>query len=216
MGVSVTVAVIDDHPVVIEGVRTWIAQDPAARVRLVSAGASLDSATTGAGRHADVVVLDLELDGRLMIDELGELVDGGRRVIVFSQHASEELVRSALDAGASAYLTKQEGQSHLVEAIVATAQDRPAVPPAMAGVIVADQRPRLAPQERTALLLWFQCRSKAAVADRMGIRETTAKQYIDRARIKYGQVGRHAASKAALLARAIEDGLIRPDEIDDL
>ena len=169
MAASVTVAVVDDHPVVIEGVRTWIGQDAAARVRIVSAGPDLDAAVHGAGRHADVILLDLELEGRLMID-----------------------------------------------AIVATAHDRPAVPPAMAGVMVADQRPRLAPQERTALLLWFQSRSKAAVAERMGIRETTVKQYIDRARIKYGQVGRHAAGKAALLARAIEDGLVRPDEIDDL
>jgi DNA-binding NarL/FixJ family response regulator len=212
----VTVAVVDDHPVVIEGVKTWISQDPLARVRMVSAGADLDAAVSGAGRRADVILLDLELEGRLMIDELAGLVDSGRRVIVFSQHAGEDMVRSALDAGASAYVTKQEGPQHLVDAIVATAQDRPAVPPAMAGVMVADQRPQLAPQERTALLLWFQSRSKAAVAERMGIGETTVKQYIDRARVKYGRVGRHAASKAALLARAIEDGLVRPDEIDDL
>jgi DNA-binding NarL/FixJ family response regulator len=216
MPASVTVAVIDDHPVVIDGVRTWISQDPAGRVKLVAAGASLETATVGAGSQADVVILDLELDGRLMIDELARLVDSGRRVIVFSQYAGEAMVRSALDAGASAYLTKQEGQRHLVDAIVATGHDLPAVPPAMAGVMVADQRPRLAPQERTALLLWFQSRSKAAVAERMGIGETTVKQYIDRARVKYGQLGRHAASKSALMARAIEDGLVRADEIEDL
>jgi two-component system, NarL family, nitrate/nitrite response regulator NarL len=216
MAASVTVAVVDDHPVVIEGVRTWIGQDSAARVRIVSAGPDLDAAVHGAGRHADVILLDLELEGRLMIDAISGLADDGRRVIVFSQHAGEQMVRAALDAGAIAYVTKQEGPRHLVDAIVATAHDRPAVPPAMAGVMVADQRPRLAPQERTALLLWFQSRSKAAVAERMGIRETTVKQYIDRARIKYGQVGRHAAGKAALLARAIEDGLVRPDEIEDL
>lgn len=215
MATVVTVAVVDDHPVVIEGVRTWIAQDPSTRVRIVSAGGDLDAVIHGAGRHADVVLLDLELDGRLMLGELAGLVDSGRRVIVFSQHADDETVRAALDAGASAYVTKQEGPHFLVDAIVGTAHDRPVVPPAMAGVIVADQRPHLAPQERTALLLWFQSRSKAAVAERMGIRETTVKQYIDRARVKYGQVGRHAASKAALLARAIEDGLIRPDDIED-
>ena len=215
MAASVTVAVVDDHPVVIEGVRTWVAQDASARVRIVSAGPVLDAAVHGAGRHADVILLDLELDGRLMLGELAGLVDSGRRVIVFSQHSDEDTVRTALDSGASAYVTKQEGPHHLVDAIVATAQDRPFVPPAMAGVIVADQRPQLAPQERTALLLWFQSRSKAAVAERMGIGETTVKQYIDRARVKYGQVGRHAASKSALLARAIEDGLIRPDDIED-
>ncbi|MFD7154251.1 response regulator [Kribbella sp. NPDC059898] len=210
-----TVAVVDDHPVVVEGVRTWIAQDPRARVRIVSAGADLNAVRRGAGQSADVILLDLELNGELMLGALTELVDSGRRVIVFSQHVDEETVRAALDAGASAYVTKQEGPQFLVDAIVETAQDRPAVPPAMAGAMLSDQRPHLAPQERAALLLWFQSRSKAAVAERMGIRETTVKQYIDRARVKYGQVGRHAASKAALLARAIEDGLIRADDIED-
>lgn len=71
----------------------------------------------------------------------------------------------------------------------------------------------LSDKEREALLLWFQSMSKASVARRMQISEHTVKQYVDRARIKYTRAGRPAATKAALLARAIEDGLVRPEEI---
>jgi hypothetical protein len=47
----------------------------------------------------------------------------------------------------------------------------------------------------------------------MSISENTVRQYINRARAKYAATGRTAPSKDALLARAIEDGVIKPDEI---
>ena len=71
----------------------------------------------------------------------------------------------------------------------------------------------LSEQERQALLLWFQGMSKASVGRRMSISENTVRQYISRARAKYAATGRTAPSKDALLARAIEDGLIKPGEI---
>ncbi|WP_061300370.1 hypothetical protein [Herbidospora cretacea] len=55
--------------------------------------------------------------------------------------------------------------------------------------------------------------SKASGAQRMGITESTVRPYIMRARAKYAAVGRHATSKDALLARAIEDGLITTAEV---
>jgi len=67
--------------------------------------------------------------------------------------------------------------------------------------------------ERQALLLWFQGMSKASVGRRMSISENTVRQYISRARAKYAATGRTAPSKDALLARAIEDGVIKPGEI---
>ena len=90
------------------------------------------------------------------------------------------------------------------------------MPPLAAGTMAADERPErpaLSEQERTALLLWFQSMSKAAVAARMGIAESTVRQYIQRARIKYANTGRPAPTRTQLLARAIQDGLIRADEV---
>jgi hypothetical protein len=57
--------------------------------------------------------------------------------------------------------------------------------------------------------------SKASVGLRMGISEHTVRQYIARARLKYLKAGRPAPSKAALLTRALEDGLIALDEVGE-
>ena len=41
----------------------------------------------------------------------------------------------------------------------------------------------------------------------------TVDQYISRARVKYAAAGRQASNKAAMVARAIEDGLVRPEDV---
>lgn len=169
-------------------------------------------------RPPDVILLDLRLHGRMAIDKVAELSTAGRRVVVYSEHSEPDTMLAVLDAGAVAFLAKHEGREHCVDTVLAAASDRGYVPPALAGAIVGDRRsdrPILSDQEREALLLWFQSMSKASVARRMRISEHTVKQYIARARVKYARVGRPAATKAALLARAIEDGIIRAEDIRD-
>jgi two-component system nitrate/nitrite response regulator NarL len=209
-----TVAIIDDHPVVVEGVRSWLAHEP--RLTVVATGDDPDAVLSTLDRTPDVILLDLRLHGQLVIDKVAELSTAGRRVVVYSEHTESEIILAVLDAGAVAFLAKREGREHCVETVLAAASDRPYVPPALAGAIVGDRRagrPVLSDKEREALLLWFQSMSKASVARRMHISEHTVKQYVDRARIKYARAGRPAATKAALLARAIEDGLVRAEEI---
>ena len=214
MGQQVTVAIIEDHPVVTEGVASWIRSDPELRVRLVHT--ARDLVGLPARPAADVVILDLELSGELVIAQIPGLVAAGYRVVAFSGHSDPAIVMETLDNGAHAYVSKEEGRDHLVEAVLAAAADRPYVTRSQARAMLADQgpaRPALSQQERQALLLWFQGMSKASVARRMSISENTVRQYISRARTKYAATGRTAPSKDALLARAIQDGVIKPDEI---
>jgi DNA-binding NarL/FixJ family response regulator len=213
---QVTVAIIEDHPVVTEGVASWIRSDPGQRVRLVLTARDLLGLQSGPGPSADVVILDLELSGELVTAQIPGLVSAGYRVVAFSGHSEPAIVMETLDSGAHAYVSKEEGRDHLVEAVLAAAMDRPYVTRSQARAILADQRPdrpTLSQQEQQALLLWFQGMSKASVGRRMSISENTVRQYISRARAKYAATGRTAQSKDALLARAIEDGVIRPGEI---
>jgi two-component system, NarL family, nitrate/nitrite response regulator NarL len=211
------VAIIEDHEVVIDGVRAWVDRDPGRRVRVVASGADVDEVLRGPGGNSDVLLVDLNLRGTLIVDRIAELTGAGRRVVVFSAHSEPENVLAVLDAGAE-FLEKDESREHCVETIVAVAADRPYVTPSSAGAMIADDRPvrpALSKQEIAALKYWFQGMSKASVGRRMGISEATVKQYIDRARTKYAAVGRRATTKDALLARAIQDGLIRADEIGE-
>ena len=212
----VTVAIIEDHPVVTEGVASWIRFDPGQRVRLVLTARDLTGLRAVPRPSADVIILDLELSGELVTAQIPELVAAGYRVVAFSGHSDPAIVMETLDNGAHAYVSKEEGRDHLVEAVLAAAADRPYVTRSQARAMLADQRPArpaLSEQERQALLLWFQGMSKASVGRRMSISENTVRQYISRARAKYAATGRTAPSKDALLARAIEDGVIKPGEI---
>ncbi len=214
MDQQVTVVIIEDHPVVTEGVASWIRADPGQRVRLVHTARDLTGLRTMP--QADVVILDLELSGELVTTEINGLVAAGYRVVAFSGHSDPEIVMETLDNGAHAYVSKEEGRAHLVDAVLAAAADRPHVTRSQARAMLADQRPArpaLSEQERQALLLWFQGMSKESVGRRMSISENTVRQYISRARAKYAATGRPAPSKDALLARAIEDGVIKAGEI---
>jgi len=209
---QVTIAIVEDHPVVVEGVTSWVNGDPARRIRIVQVTSDL----ADLGPEPDVVVLDLELGGQMITEKIPGLVAGGRRIVVFSAHVDPGIILAVLEAGAYAYVTKEEGRDHLVETIVAAAGDRPHVTRSQAQAMLADTRPgrpALSAQERQALLLWFQGMSKASVGRRMAITENTVRQYIDRARMKYAATGRPAPTKDALLARAIEDGLVHPSEV---
>jgi DNA-binding NarL/FixJ family response regulator len=211
-GALTTAVVVDDHPVIVAGVASWCAAaDPP--IQLVGTGDSVAVAWTGPGADADVVVLDLHLTGEVpAYGDLRRLVDAGRQVVVYTMRDDEDVALACLDIGAFAYLTKAEGTTHLVAAIHAAARNLPYTPPAMARAIGGDTRParpRLTPREIDVLVSWFSCESKEMVGRKLGLSPSTVGSHIDRVRIKYANTGRDAPTKAALVARAIQDGLVR-------
>lgn len=212
----VSVVIIDDHPAIRSGVEMWFAASPQP-ITVVAAGGSEREAWTEPGSTADVVILDLQLGESVpAFGGLRRLVDAGRKVIVYTMRDDEKTAVSCLDLGAATFLTKNEGQEHLVEATLAAAEDRPYMPPALAGALGTNaraDRPQLSAREENVLIEWFQSESKELVAQRLGISVRTVNSYLDRVRIKYANVGRPARTKASLVARAIQDGLV---DVDDL
>ncbi|MFE6284755.1 response regulator [Streptomyces sp. NPDC057877] len=213
---AVSVVIVDDHPAILSGVRMWYAASPRP-ITVVAAGASVGEAWTAPGNTADVVLLDLQLgDSGPAFGSLRRLVDAGRQVVVYSMRDDEKTALSCLDLGAATFLTKSEGQEHLVEATLAAADERPYTPPALAGAMGTNaraDRPQLSAREEDVLIEWFQSESKELVAQRLGLSVRTVNSYLDRVRIKYANVGRPARTKASLVARAVQDGLV---DVDDL
>ena len=72
----------------------------------------------------------------------------------------------------------------------------------------------LTDRERDVLRLYAAGLPLKAVADRLGIAYSTAKENITRVRVKYVEVGRPAPTKVDLLRRAMEDGLVVSDRGD--
>lgn len=164
-------------------------------------------------------MLDLELGDQLVADRVGELSDAGYRVVVFSVHVKPLLVRAVLDAGACAFIDKRTERDQFIDTVVAAARDQPFVTPSMAGGML--NAIRLSDRERQALQHLFQGMDYASIARRLRkptgepISAVTVKQYIERARAKFAAAGRPCRSNFALLARCIEEGLVRPEEIED-
>ncbi|OZM71221.1 LuxR family transcriptional regulator [Amycolatopsis antarctica] len=209
-----TVALVDDHPAVLMGITTWCADaDPC--INVVASGTGTDTAWTEHGISADVVVFDPMSDRHVpALNDLRRLAEAGRRVVVYSMRKDHALALACLDIGAYTYLSKVEGNEHLVPAIHAAANDLCYPAPALADAGGADiNRPSLTPREFDALVSWFHCESKDAVAERIGVSTSTVNTYLDRVRIKYANAGREASTKATLLVRAVQDGLINFDDL---
>jgi DNA-binding NarL/FixJ family response regulator len=217
----VAVAVIDDHDVIHAGLAAWFSHaDPP--IRLIRSYYSADSylcecSHGPAEADADVVLLDLELTSRhIDFSALEDIVTASRRVIVFSHIVTDEIILTCLDLGVVSYVTKTEGREHLISAIHAAKSDIPYVAPRMAGAMFRDRtvgRPDLPAREREVLIAWFQTENKDLVADRLRISPSTVRTHLERVRAKYAAVGRPATTKAALVARAIQDGIINIDEL---
>ncbi|MFC9435814.1 response regulator transcription factor [Nocardia sp. NPDC057030] len=73
--------------------------------------------------------------------------------------------------------------------------------------------PHLSARELEVLVAWVRCDSKTQVGKQLYLSIGTVNTHITRIRGKYAAVGRAANTKAALVARALQDGLV---ELDDL
>ncbi|MGV0853324.1 LuxR C-terminal-related transcriptional regulator [Mycolicibacterium phlei] len=205
---------IDDHDVVHAGVEAWCADaDPP--IRFVGNFATPPEFFLRFPEPAgeiDVVLLDLQIEGgRPEFGTLAELCASGQRVIVFSHIATDEVILHCLDLGAVTYLVKSEGKRHLIEAIHAAHSTQPYVGPRMAKAMLSEHdvgRTRLSDREKEVLVAWFQTESKELVGKQLYIAPSTVRTHLQRARAKYANVGRSAPTKSALLARAVEDGLL--------
>jgi DNA-binding NarL/FixJ family response regulator len=216
---GITIAIVDDHDVIHAGVFLWCAQArPPVRIagNYVTAEDFLERFPQPSS-EINAVTLDLELTSRRPdFDALTRLVDAGHRVVVYSHLVDDEVILHCLDLGATSYVTKTEGRDHLLDSLRAAAVDAAHVGPRMAGALSGDRdpgRPNLAAREREALVAWFQTENKDLVGRRLGVAPTTVRTYLQRARAKYAAVGRPAPTKAALVARAIQDGIVSVDDL---
>jgi DNA-binding NarL/FixJ family response regulator len=212
----ISVVVVDDHPATIAGIEMWCAvEEPP--VRVIDSGASVGVAWTEPGASADVVVLDLQLGGLVpAFADLRRLVDVGRQVVVYTMREDRDTALNCIDIGAFVFLTKAEGPVHLIAAIRAAAANLPYTSPSLARAIGDDARegrPRLTQREVDVLVNWFASESKEMVARKLNLSVSSVNTYIDRVRIKYANAGREAPTKAALVARAIQDGLVSLEEL---
>jgi DNA-binding NarL/FixJ family response regulator len=136
--VSIRVIIVDDHPVVRDGLRFCIEHSGQDIQVIAEAGdgqALLD--LPGPGR-ADVYIMDVTMPVMNGIEATRELLrrDPMARVIMLSLHSSSSVVGEALRAGARGFLTKESATRVAVEAIQAVHQGRYFLDPDIAHYVV--------------------------------------------------------------------------------
>jgi DNA-binding NarL/FixJ family response regulator len=212
-GDVIDVAAVDDHPIILDGISGWVTA-PDSRIRLVGAAATVDALLAGPGRHAQVVLLDLNLgDGTTVERNVAAILAAGPAVLVLSVSDQPLSVRAAMRAGALGYVLKNEEAAQVRVAIEAVAAGEDWISPRLAYIFSTDDaadRPDLSPQEARALRLYATGMPMKSVARRMGISDETVKQYVGRVREKYARAGRAAPTKLELYYRAVEDGHLPP------
>jgi DNA-binding NarL/FixJ family response regulator len=217
---SAAVAVVDEHDAIHAAVKLWCSQaQPAIGFagNYFSAEQFLAEHPSPSASSVGPVVLELKIQhSGVDFGTLDRIVSRQHRVIVYSHIATDEVILTALNRGAVTYVTKSERKDHLIDAIRAAGTDTPYIGPRMALAMHNDStvgRANLAPREKEVLIAWFRTESKDLVAQQLQIAPTTVRTHLQRVRAKYAAVGRPATTKAALVARAIQDGIVNVDDI---
>lgn len=112
------VLVVDDHPVVRQGIGMLIDQQPDLQV-CAEAGGAVDALTAIEESKPDVVIVDISLKGTSGIDLIKDIHIRypGLPVLVLSMHHESFCAERALRAGARGYVTKGEAGQKLMDAI---------------------------------------------------------------------------------------------------
>jgi DNA-binding NarL/FixJ family response regulator len=216
---GVRVAIVDDHESVRLGLKAAFADDGYDVVLVASTVPELIAGL--AGREVDVTVLDLSLgDGSSVTENVKSVQAAGSAVLVHSIADRVALVREALAAGAAGVIPKSSATKTVIAAAATVARGEVLNNLEWATAIDADRdfaKAQLGRREREILHLYASGLPLKLAAEQLGIGYSTAREYLDRIRVKYVEVGRPAPTKVDLLRRAVEDGILpglEPDAAD--
>ena len=215
-GALIRLIVVDDHPVVRDGIRGMLERDE----RICVVGEAADGRE--AVRHAlelkpDLIILDLAMPQLSGVDAIQQIVRRlpSARVLVLSMHADEVYVTRALKAGAHGYLLKDSAGSDLLRAVTALTQNKSFFSPAVSRVMlddyvrqlsergITDRYDTLSEREREVFQLIAEGRSNKEIAEILFLSPSTVETH--RARIM-DKLDVHSAVEIVLYA--VRKGII--------
>lgn len=118
MSPAITVAIVDDHPVVRDGLSFLLGEQP--DLRVVGEGANAGEALQLVeAQRPDVLVLDLSLEGQDAVPLVGELHRRwpALRILILSMHDEDLYAERLLALGAQGYVMKQEEPAEFLRAL---------------------------------------------------------------------------------------------------
>jgi len=195
--------VVDDHPVVRDGLKGMLSGEPDMEV-IGEAADGLEAVAVAAAKTPDIVLMDLRmpvLDGvaatRRLLAEHPAI-----KVIVLTTYDEDTDIVRAVQAGAAGYLLKDAPREELYQAIRAAAQGRTVLAPKVAARLLGQLRhsATATPSDRELEVLGLVARglTNRAIAARLHISEATVKTHLVHVFAKLGVDDRTAAVTVAL------------------
>jgi len=208
----IDVLVVDDHPIVRQGLREIVAATDDIRI-VGEATSGREALERLRATRCDVVLLDLSLpdvDGLEVLKRVR--LERRTPVLVLTMHSEDEFAVRALRAGASGYLTKESAPAELVSAVRKVVGGGRYISVALAERLAAYLGPeadrpaheRLSDREYQILRLMAAGKTKKVIAGELGLSPKTVATYRVRLLEKLGM-----RTSAELTAYAIRHGLNR-------
>ena len=209
------IALADDHPIVRQGLRSLLEEEPGFSV-VGEAADGLQVASLVEQTEPDILVLDLLMPGLGGLDVIREVTRRApkTRIVVLSMHSSEAFVLQALRNGAAAYVLKDSSTTELVRAVRQVLAGRRYLSSRLSEKAIeayvnradrgaVDIYETLTRREREVLHLAAEGLNNPAIGERLGISPRTAETHRAHVMEKLG-----LRNRTELIAYALRRGLI--------
>lgn len=204
------IILVDDHEVVRLGLKSLLEHHAQFEV-VAEAGTAKDAVEMVEQYHPDVVLMDIRLPGASGIDACQEITDRWPdvRVVILTSYAEDEMLFSAIRAGASGYVLKQIGAEGLITAIEAACRGEALLDPAVTQRVFQEVRravkeeesaafANLSQQEKHVLVLVSEGRTNREIAEVLFLGEGTVRNYVSSILAKLGVSNRAEAAAYAV------------------
>ncbi len=208
------IVIVDDHEVVRLGLKSLLARHSQFEV-VGEAGSAREAVEQVARLKPEVVIMDIRLPGTSGIEACEEIVNKfpGTKVIMLTSYAEDEMLFSAIRAGASGYILKQIGSDDLVKALEAVGRGEALLDPAVTQRVFQEVRravkeeeasafAHLSQQEKHVLLLVSEGKTNREIAQTLFLGEGTVRNYVSSILSKLG-----VSNRAEAAAYAVEHNL---------
>jgi len=204
------ILLVDDHEVVRLGLKSLLERHPQFEV-VGEAGSARESLEQVAALKPDVVLMDIRLPGTSGIEACEEIVNKypATRVIMLTSYAEDEMLFSAIRAGASGYILKQIGSTDLIKALESVSRGEALLDPAVTQRVFQEVRravkeeeasafAHLSQQEKHVLLLVSEGKTNREIAKLLFLGEGTVRNYVSSILSKLGVNNRAEAAAYAV------------------
>ncbi|NLJ39600.1 MAG: response regulator transcription factor [Candidatus Atribacteria bacterium] len=208
------IVLVDDHEVVRLGIKALLERHPHFEV-VGEASTAKEAIETVERLLPDVVLMDIRLPGASGIEATEEITNSFPeiKVIMLTSYAEDDMLFSAIRAGASGYVLKQIGAEDLIKAIDAVGRGEALLDPAVTQRVFQEVRravkeeeasafANLSTQEKHVLLLVSEGRTNREIAKSLFLGEGTVRNYVSSILSKLG-----VSNRAEAAAYAVEHSL---------